>query len=139
MTKADVAVLAAKSEEEKRILAEQNRAQYIARGKLAEHIVADTPREKMADLMFAAASRVAIDVLTGNVSIRNGTDAAAVINAAVAAGRLERGESTSNVEKTPPSERIARIQELQKVAEERKQEAVVQEEKLRIFKSADAG
>jgi hypothetical protein len=121
---AEVAGVArAEAQLEKRREAEAAKAAHDRQMQLAELLTAELPREGMSELCFAAARKIAVDVLTGHVQIRNGTDAAAAMRALMETGRLEGGEPTGFVEHATPQDRIDNIKRLQTEAQKRRREA----------------
>lgn len=86
------------AEREARQVAEKKRAEFEAKVLVTGKLTDSLPRDGMAPVFFAAARRVAMEVLLGNVPIRNGSDAGAAIKALVDAGRLEAGQATSVTE-----------------------------------------
>lgn len=84
----------AKAERDAREAAEKKRAEFTMKVAVAEKLTDKLPRDGMAPVFFAAARRVAMEVLLGNIPIRNGAEAGAAIKALVDAGRLETGGST---------------------------------------------
>lgn len=81
----------AKAERDARETAEKKRADFAMKVAVAEKLTERLPREGMAPVFFAAARRVAMEVLLGNIPIRNGSDAGAAIKALIDAGRVEAG------------------------------------------------
>lgn len=95
------------AEREAQQMAEKKRAEFEAKVKVTAKLTDHLPREGMAPVFFAAARRVAMEVLLGNVPIRNGSDAGAAIKALVDAGRIEAGQATTVTEDitVPPASR----------------------------------
>lgn len=108
-------VIRAQAEREARERAEKSRAEFTMKVKVTEALTDTLPRDGMADVFFAAARRIGMELLLGNVPIRNASEAASAINALVSAGRLEKGESTSNIGVEPKNreEAEARLKSLQ--------------------------
>lgn len=118
----DQAVIAAEEQRKAREDAERRRAKFEAEGRLASKLVGKFPRDKLADVAIAAAGRIAADVLTGNVQIRHGTDAAAAIKALMEVGRMEKGEAVPGMEASPEEKR-ENIKQLQDQLAERRRDA----------------
>lgn len=116
-------VVRAKAEAEARADAEKKRATFMHKVKVAEVLTGQLPRDGMAPVFFAAARRIATDILLGNIPIRNGTDAGAAVNALMAAGRAEEGGASSEPDITkPPADRKqaeARMREIRTLARKR--------------------
>jgi len=100
--------------------AAQREAAVLRRAKITElrDLVADAieahPRERLGPAAAAAASSVIASVLTGDVRIRHGEDAAALIRVLVDVARLESGDATSHTLNAhlSPDDTLARIREL---------------------------
>lgn len=114
--------LAAEMADKKRREAEEHRAEFQKRKLLADKMLEELPRDKLASIMLAGAQRIAIEVLTGNIPVRNATDAAAAINSMVNVARLEMGESTSNTANLTTEEQLARVRALRTAAQDREKE-----------------
>lgn len=99
-------VIRTQAEAEARKNAELKRAEFEMKVAVTGHLTGKLPREGMAEVFFAGARRIAMDLLLGNVPIRNGTEAANAIQALVTAGRQEVGQSTGPGDlATPPATR----------------------------------
>lgn len=81
----------AKAERDAREQAEKKRAEFAMKVAVTEKLTDKLPREGMAPVFFAAARRIGMEILLGNIPIRNGAEAGAAIKALVDAGRLETG------------------------------------------------
>ena len=117
-------VIRTQAEAEARRNAEQKRAEFEMKVAVTGHLTGKLPREGMADVFFAGARRIAMDLLLGNIAVRNGTEAANAIHALVTAGRQEIGLATGPGDlATPPATREeaeARIRSLtEQVAQRR--------------------
>lgn len=117
----------AKAEREARDEAERKRAQFEMKVRVTEHLTGRLPRDGLAPVFFAAARRVAMEVLLGNIPIRNGSDAGAAINALMAAGRIEAagGAADDDAVRNPPAtpeEARKRLAILQDTAAKRRAE-----------------
>lgn len=92
--------------------AEERRARALAQAAVSAQIIAsqqsalDESRLTNGEILKAAAMKVAMDVLTGVVAIRTGTEAAAAVKALMEMGRLESNESTSNTGMTKSHEEL---------------------------------
>lgn len=108
---------------------EKKRADLEMKVRVTEALTGRLPRDGMAPVFFAAARRIAMDLLLGNIQVRNGTEAGAAINALISAGRLEAGAAedpgVGDITKTPasPQEAQARLQLLHAEVAKRRGEA----------------
>ena len=117
-------VIRAQAEREARERAEKSRAEFALKVRITEALTTELPRDGMADVFFAAARRIGMELLLGNVPVRNASEAASAINALITAGRLEKGEVTMNIASEPKNreEAEARLKALQdEVAQRRAQ------------------
>lgn len=71
------------------------KAAFSEKRMLAKAMVGMLPREELGDLAFAAANKLATDLITGAIVVRNAGEAAQAIRALVEVGRLEKGESVT--------------------------------------------
>lgn len=119
----------AEAEREAHAKGEKKRAEFEMKVRVTEALTGRLPREGMAPVFFAAARRIAMDLLLGNIQVRNGTEAGAAINALMAAGRLESGAAedpaVGDLTKPPatPKEAQARLQLLHAEVAKRRGEA----------------
>ena len=92
----------AKAERDAREMAEKKRAEFAMKVAVAEKLTEKLPREGLAPVFFAAARRIAMEILLGNIPIRNGSDAGAAIKALTDAGRIEAGSIPDIPDLTTP-------------------------------------
>jgi hypothetical protein len=96
----------AKAERDAREMAERKRAEFAMKVAVTEKLTEKLPRDGMAPVFFAAARRIAMEILLGNIPIRNGSDAGAAIKALTDAGRVEAGSIPDAPDlATPPATR----------------------------------
>lgn len=111
-------VVRAEAEEEARKAAERKRAEFEMKVAVTEHLTGRLPREGMAPVFFAAARRIAMDLLLGNTPIRNGSDASAAISALMSAGRMETGMAGAEDLTKPPVDRAEAEKRLKDMQDE---------------------
>lgn len=119
-------VIRTQAEAEARKNAEQKRAEFEMKVTVTGHLTGRLPREGMAEVFFAGARRIAMDLLLGNIPIRNGTEAANAITALVSAGRQEVGLGAGREDTSEPLSREdaeRRIRELTEQAAKRRADA----------------
>lgn len=111
-------VIRAKAEQEAREAAEKKRAEFEMKVAVTDHLTARLPREGMAPVFFAAARRIAMELLLGNIPIRTGAEAGQAINALMAAGRMEAGGVVDDDITRPPQDRAEAERRLAKIHDE---------------------
>lgn len=95
----------------------------VARELSATYATEFLDSKELGRLYKSASAKIAIDVLTGEIAVRNGTEAANLIEKLSTAGRLEEGETTSMTLTLAGDEQLERIKALRDEANQRVQEA----------------